>query len=259
MTMRDIRPIREHEATAFLRLLCDVFSLDYYRAENIFFNEPMFSLDRKWALFEGTEMLSILTTVPLEFGWGKAIGIAGVATVPERRGEGLAAMLLERALKASAKNGEKSAFLFARDPRLYERLGFQVIDAVIRSKVLDSLDDHRSRILTFEEVQRIYDDWASRSPDRLRRDERRWRYWRWNLRVCTAASDGYVCVEGGTIRECVANTVPDQWGVGGDAEWFGLSSMAKSCNLNLTDLRQELLFMGRNTPGCPQMFLTDQF
>jgi len=256
--LRDIRPIREHEAATFLKLLCDVFSLDYHRAESIFFNEPMFSLDRKWALFEGKEMLSILTTVPLEFGWGRAIGIAGVATAESRRGEGLAALLLERALSASAKNGEEAAFLFAKDPRLYRRLGFEVLDDVIRAKIVDSTNDHRARILPFEEVKRIYDDWSSRSPNRLRRDEQRWRYWRWNLRVCTSASDGYVCVEGGTIRECVANTVPDSWGVG-DAEWFGLSTMANACNLNLASPKHELYFMGRKGCGCPQMFLTDQF
>lgn len=257
--MREIRPIREHEATTFLRLLCDVFALDYHRAESIFFNEPMFSLDRKWALFDGKEMLSILTTVPMEFGWGKAIGIAGVATVESRRGEGLAALLLERAMASSAKNGEEAAYLFAKDPRLYQRLGFEILDEVVRGKIDDSKNDHRARILTFEEVQRIYDDWASQSPDRLRRDERRWRYWRWNLRVCTAASDGYVCVEGGTIRECVANTIPEQWGVGNDAEWFGLSTMASACHVNVKNPKRELYFMGRYSPSCPQMYLTDQF
>lgn len=257
--MRDIRPIREHEATTFLKVLCDVFGLDYRRAESIFFNEPMFSLDRKWALFEGKEMLSILTTVPLEFGWGKAIGIAGVATVEPRRGEGLAALLLERALAASAKNGEKAAFLFARDPRLYERLGFKVLDHAVRAKIDEPADGRKARILSFEEVRRIYDDWASRSDDRLRRDEQRWRYWRWNLRVCAEASDGYVCVEGGTVRECVANTVPERWGVGRETEWFGLASMARACRLSLKEPKNELLFMGRNAPACPQMFLTDQF
>lgn len=257
--MRDIRPIREHEAKPFLRLLCDVFSLDYHRAESIFFNEPMFNLDRKWALFDGQEMLSILTTVPLEFGWGKAIGIAGVATVESRRREGLGAMLLERALSASAKSGEEAAFLFAKDQRLYERLGFQVIDEVVRAKIDESTNDHHARILTFDDVQRIYNDWAQKSPDRLRRDERRWQYWRWNLRVCTAVNDGYVCVEGGTIRECVANDVPHQWGVGRDTEWFGLASVAEACNLSLRGRKHELHFMGYKCPSPPQMYLTDQF
>lgn len=257
--MRDIRPIKDYEAKEFLRLLCDVFSLDYHRAESIFFNEPMFSLERKWAVFEGGEMLSILTTVPLEFGWGKAIGIAGVATKEERRGEGLGAALLERVLAASEKNGEGAALLFAKDERLYGRLGFKTVDEVIRAKIIETTNDCHAPILSFDQVQDIYNDWASRSPGRLRRDEQRWRYWRWNLRVCTAVNDGYVCVEGGTIRECVANTLPEQWGVGKDTEWFGLASMAKACRLNLSSVKHELHFMAYKCESVPQMYLTDQF
>ena len=84
--MTEIRPVRPDEAEAFLELLCDVFSLDLNRAYDVFFSEPLFDLDRKWALFEGREMVSILTTTPLIFGWGRAA--MAVASAAGRRWEG---------------------------------------------------------------------------------------------------------------------------------------------------------------------------
>ena len=79
--MTEIRPIRLDETDAFLRILCTVFELDFFRAQGLFREEPLFDIDRKWALFERGEMVSILTTTPLIFGWGKANGIAGVAAL----------------------------------------------------------------------------------------------------------------------------------------------------------------------------------
>jgi hypothetical protein len=58
----EIRTIHESEGETFLRLMCGVFGLDFNRAYDVFFTEPLFDLDRKWALFEGNEMVSILTT-----------------------------------------------------------------------------------------------------------------------------------------------------------------------------------------------------
>ncbi|PNA17660.1 hypothetical protein C1X78_26005, partial [Pseudomonas sp. MPR-R1B] len=89
-----------------------------------------FDLDRKWALFEGGEMVSVLTTTPLLFGWGPAIGIAGVATAVNRRREGHAGRLIEQVLRAAARDGEGPALLLAKDVALYERLGFEPIDRV---------------------------------------------------------------------------------------------------------------------------------
>jgi GNAT superfamily N-acetyltransferase len=257
--MRDIRPIKESEAPTFLHVLCDVFELDYSRAERVFFSEPLFDLNRKWALFDGKDMISILTTVPLEFGWGNAIGIAGVATLSERRREGLGACLLERVLKESKKNQEGVAYLFAHDPRLYERIGFSIADEVIRGKIDEKTNDHHAPILGYEEVRSIYDQWALGHADRLRRNERRWKYWLWNLRVCTAVSDGYVCIEGGVVRECVANTIPERWGIGNQIEWFGLKSMAEFSGLTVKEPLFDTYLMRYGSDQCPQMFLTDQF
>ena len=266
----EIRPIRAGEAESFLRLLCDVFGLDFGRAHRIFFTEPMFDLNRKWALFDGEEILSILTNVSLEFGWGKAIGIAGVATRVDRQNEGLASKLLHAVLAQAEKDGEAGALLFAKEPTLYARAGFQIMDQVIRGPIESSSErsefrDPRSeiespfKILDFQQVQDRYDHWSLQGPNRLRRDDRRWGYWRWNLRVCTEFGDGYLCSEAGLVRECVVSHPVKTWPLPAGAEWLGLESMAAEIGIPLQTQEHELHLMARNVPACPQMFMTDQF
>jgi GNAT superfamily N-acetyltransferase len=255
----EIRPIRAGEAETFLRLLCSVFELDYARAHRIFFIEPLFDLNRKWALFEDGEMRSILTTVMLEFGWGRAIGIAGVATMVEHQGKKLASHLLEEVIKTAAAGGEKGALLFARNPTLYERQGFAVLDQVVRGPIEATKEREPFGLLDFQEIQDRYNLWALQDPNRLRRDDKRWGYWRWNLRVCTAFEDGYLCTDGGVVRECVLDQSAKEWPLAQGTEWLGLASMAKHLGVPLQNTNQELHLMGRNIPALPQMFMTDQF
>jgi len=257
--MTDIRPVRDHEAEDFLRLLCDVFDLDFERARAIFFNEPLYDLHRKWALFEGPEMVSILTTVPLQFGWGRAIGIAGVATRADRQREGHAGRLVEKVLRESAKAGEESALLFARDIKLYSRLGFEVIDEVVRASIDSQPEDGMSDMVSFDEVQALYDAWAEHHPDRLRRDSRRWQFWKWNLRICTPLAGGYLCHEGRTIRECILRHPVDTWRLPPDTDWLGTRFMASQLGIPLKNPEAELNFMAYNLRRTPQIFMTDQF
>ncbi len=257
--MTEIRPIRESEAESFLDLLCQVFDLDFARAKSIFFTEPLFDLSRKWALIDGNKIVSILTTVPLEFGWGRSIGIAGVATAAERQGEGLAAKLLERVIKESEQVGEKGVLLFARDTRLYERVGFHVLDEVLRGPIDSDPEVEVPRCLDFDEVRLIYDRWAHSSPQRLRRDELRWKYWKWNLRVSTPIQDGYLCFEGGVIREVVTCEAALDWQLPPGTEWFGLASMSAAAGVRLLSSTMDLYLMGRGIPALPEFFMTDQF
>lgn len=254
----EIRPVKADEADAFLRLLCEVFGLDYARAHRIFFSEPMFDLQRKWALFDSGVIVSILTTVPLEFGWGRAIGIAGVATLESRRGEGLANKLLSRVLSESEKVGEKGALLFARQPELYGRVGFSVLDEVVRGPVQAPREEATPDVLEYEEVVARYETWACSSPHHLRRDQRRWNYWKWNFRMCTAFGDGYMCSEGGSLRECCF-TPPVEWRVPVQTEWVGLKGLAEHLQVPLGRAEHDLYFMGRGIPTPPRMFMTDQF
>ena len=256
--MTEIRPIREAEAEAFLRLLCDVFSLDYNRAYDVFFAEPLFDLRRKWALFEGQEMVSILTTTPLTFGWGRAVGIAGVATQPDRRAEGHATRLLQRVLRESEKAGEGAALLFARDASLYERNGFEALDRVIRAPLTLGVDEPADS-LSPEEVRAQYDAWAEQHPDRLRRDDRRWRYWNWHYRIAWPFGDGYMCYEPGVLREALFTPGATSLPLPAETEFLGTTLIADQLELPVHDPVVDLYLMGRAVPGVPQMFMTDQF
>jgi predicted N-acetyltransferase YhbS len=257
--MIEIRTIREQEADSFLQLLCCVFDLDYPRAHSIFFTEPLFDLSRKWALFDCGRIVSILTTVPLEFGWGRAVGIAGVATALERQGEGLAGSLLSQVVAASAGAGEAAVMLFAKDTRLYERAGFQLIDQVLRGPIVAETEREVPMAIEFDQVRTLYDQWSRADDNRLRRGDLRWKYWKWNLRVCTPVNDGYLCFEGGVIREVVMSGPLTHWELPLNSEWLGLGSMADRLGLRVLSPATDLHLMGLNVPSQPQFFMTDQF
>lgn len=257
--MIEIRPIREPEAEPFLELLCDVFDLDYPRAHSIFFTEPLYDLERKWALFDSEQIVSILTTVPLEFGWGHAIGIAGVATAKDRQGEGLAARLLSQVMLESERRNEGAVMLFARDRRLYERVGFEMIDQVVRGPIKCIPEREVPLSMDFDTVKAMYVAWAEADANRLRRDGLRWKYWKWNLRVCTPFHEGYLCFEGGIVREVVLNRPSPAWELPLDTEWLGLESVAKQLDVELLETSNDLHLMGYKVPSHPQFFMTDQF
>lgn len=257
--MTEIRPIKESEAEAFLSLLCKVFELDFNLAYDIFFTEPMFDLNRKWAIIEGQEIVSVLTTTPLEFGWGKAVGIAGVATHPDRRNEGYGRRLIERVLRDSERAGEEAAMLFATDLRLYESLGFEGLDRVVRGPITSLPLEVDLPTYDFAELRARYDAWASEHPDRLRRDDRRWRYWQWNYRDSMAFGDGYLSLENETVREVLNTSLLKKWPVPRGTEWLGTSFMTDQLEVPLGAVNVPMYLMGRNVPGQPQFFMTDQF
>jgi GNAT superfamily N-acetyltransferase len=254
-----IRPIKVEEGPEFLALMCNVFDLEVSRAQTVFYNEPLFDLDRKWALIENGEIVSILTTVPLVFGWGRGFGIAGVATRPDRRGRGYASMLLDHVCRYSENNGEPAAYLFAHDTGVYERNGFAVVDTVIRGSIERIGELKIPPTLNGETVEARYAAWCAKDPNRLRRDDQRWRYWRWSLRVCTEFGDGYLCSEGSAIREVVIDQpVAAPWETP-EVEWIGLESMTRTLGIPLRDRHFELHVMSRNAPPGLTMFMTDQF
>jgi GNAT superfamily N-acetyltransferase len=258
--MIEIRPILAKEADEFLRLLCHVFELDYGRAKDIFYSEPLFDLQRKWGLFKHEKLVSILTTVPLEFGSLRAIGIAGVATLPEERGNGLARRLLNEVVERAYHRGETGALLFATRKEMYEQAGFEGLDVVERA-VVASRADLPDSLVTLEQarVEQVYAHWASQHPMRLRRDARRWKYWSWNFRMCRSFGSGYLCVEPSLFREGVVMEPAQTWPVDPGTEWFGLRSMRRDLGVSVLNPRTELFLMGRGFDQTPQMFMTDQF
>jgi hypothetical protein len=239
--------------------MCTAFSLDFSRARSVFFTEPYYNLDRKWALFDTGRMVSVLTTTPLLFGWGNAVGIAGVATELSSKRLGHAARLIEHVLEASVAAGEGPAVLFARDPRLYERVGFGTVDFVMRGQLPSHESWEFQSPMRTDEVQSIYTAWSEKDADRLRRDERRWALWDWNFRVCSRYSDGYLASEPGALREAIFTSQPEPLPLPDEAEWFGQTRISEMLELPLQEPVQELHLMTRSCPGVPQMFMTDQF
>ena len=258
--MTEIRPIREAEAEDFLGLLCDVFGLDFDRAQGLFHEDPMFDLRRKWALWEGQEMVSVLTTTPLEFGWGRAYGVAGVATRESRRGEGHAGKLLERVHKESERRGEGAGLLFAKELGLYERLGFEPLDRVVRAPLATTAETSIPPEMHVEEVRAMYAAWADGHPDRLRRDRPRWTLWKWHFRQCNPFADGYLCYENDTLREGLWSQPQAALPLPMGSEWFGTTLVADMLEIPVAAPPViDLYLMGRNVPGVPQLFMTDQF
>lgn len=257
--MTVIRPIESNEAAAFLHLLCEVFNLDVGRAESIFYSEPFFDLNRKWALFENGQMRSILTTVPLEFGDGPAFGIAGVATLAAHQKRGLAGRLLQAVLNHAQDSGEPRALLFAHEIGVYERCGFRVLDHVIRAPIEPSATHDEFDLMPFTDVETLYTAWSQRDPMRLRRKGKRWDFWKWNLRICSHVPGGYVCQEGDMVRECVFEAPLQTWPMTTPVEWYGLRSLANELQLPLGPAKEELIYMGVGFDSVPKMFMTDQF
>jgi hypothetical protein len=204
-------------------------------------------------------MTSILTTSALEFGWGRAMGIAGVATLPEVLRKGRATTLLEAVLDYGAKSGEPAALLFAHREAVYSRVGFRRVDDVLRGEVKVCDFELADAPLTREQVGAMYDVWAASSPGRLRRTESRWKAWNWSFKACEPVSDGYVCIEPLLCREAVISTAMDAWPLAPSTEWIGLTSVTKALNVPLKDARRDLIVMARNFPHAPEMFMTDQF
>ena len=255
--MREIRTIRKNEATVFLKLLCNVFKLDYKRAKNAFFSEPFYELDRKWAYFENSKIIACLTTVPLLFGDGQATGIAGVATTPERRGGGVATALLKEVLKRGKENDEERALLFATKENLYKKAGFSSLDRVVTQVLAPGNIDLERKKMKQTELKRIYGAWAAENPRRLQRDDRRWRFWNWNKKTVYVQPGGYTCYEFGRVREMLPDFLPLP--ITDRAEWYGLFSMGERLGVPLNDPRQEMILMGYDFDYVPEMFLSDQF
>lgn len=256
----ECRTIRNEEANGFLHLLCEVFELDFDRASTVFYSEPFYDLDRKYALFRGGEMVSILTTTPLEFGIGNCVGIAGVGTRQNERGRGYAERLLDFALADSAEKGQDKALLFAHQETVYRRLGFETIDLVVRGR-LNCVDKPQSvHSLDFEEVKSKYAKWEDGDSRWLKRDERRWKHWQWVYRSCEPAGDnGYFCYEPMLCREAVVYEKLEQWPLVDGAEWLGLRSVTDSLGVPLLSSSDHLLYMARGFDQIPSMFMTDQF
>lgn len=256
--MITVRPIVEAESRPFLALMCDVFDLDPERAAPLYYSEPGYSHSTRWGLFDGDHLVSGLSATPLTFGIGRAIGIAGVATEEAARREGCAGRLILTVLQAAGDAGFDGALLFSKRSGLYERIGFEELDQVVKGPIAGR-DDPDAPTIALSEARARYDAWSAADPLRLRRDEHAWARWSSRLRVCSEFNDGYLCWEVDQVREAVCSRPPEVWPVPDGTEWFGLRSMANQLALPLSEASVELSLMACGFRAVPQMYMTDQF
>lgn len=254
----ECRPVHASEMEAFVALMCRAFKLEAARTRGALENDPLHDLNRKWALFVGEKMCSILTLVPLEFGWGRAFGIAGVATDPADQRQGYAKKLMLTALDSPLFAGSP-AFLFAENPLIYGSIGFDIVDQIIEGDLAASGEPAVRELLTHDEVALIYDSWALGDLNRLRRDEARWQLWRWNLRLCTRWGDGYLCHEDPHVREFSLIPSRERFPVASGTSWIGLKSMTERYQIPIELIGPQMSLMARGVTKAPEMFMTDQF
>jgi len=249
------------EADRFLEILCEVFELSVTRAAPVFFNEPSFDLSRKWVGFKDGEMVTILTSTPLVFDYQaqkRAMGIAGVATLVQHQGKGYASELMNCILEFGRNNGEPRALLFAKNPALYQSLGFKIIDEIVEGPIENQGEDELHDDMEIHDIEKCYEEFSSGKENWLVRDELRWNVWKWSVRCCQPAPGGYLCHEGMTIREAITS-LSTPWPIGKGMNWIGLKSVTESLIIPTTPAPQGSYLMGIGLDFTPQMFLTDQF
>jgi hypothetical protein len=230
--------------------------LDHGRARTAFFSEPYFALDRKWAYFKEGKIVSILTVVPVEFGDGKGIGIAGVATTEDHRGEGFAGELLNTVCIHYSANDAGRALLFARAESLYLKAGFRELDKVFVQPLAPGRAGHPKPV-DRNIVRSTYNAWAEADDHRLRRDDARWNYWSWTFRTPLALNGGYFCYETNRIREIIPTY--ERLPISDMVDFYGTAEVAKNIGVELTNPTVDLLLMGRHFDYVPQIMMTDQF
>jgi predicted acetyltransferase len=122
-----------------------------------------------------------------------AIGIAGVAVAPEARGDGLARLLMEEALREVASEGVPISILYASTQSLYRQVGFEQAGHRFRIRIPLSqigLRERGGRIISLDDshapsVSRCYERFAREFNGTLDRGPYSWK------RVCETRGDRY--------------------------------------------------------------------
>ena len=122
----EIRPLRTSELEQAWELDRDAFHAKPSGRERFLRLDPA----RAIGAFEGERLIALCFTHPLaqHFG-GRAVpmgGLASVAVVPDRRGEGLATRVCREALQAMRARGEAISTLYPASTQLYRALGWEV-------------------------------------------------------------------------------------------------------------------------------------
>ena len=127
----NISAVREDELEDMLRVLCLAFQMPFEAALPIFLADTNSLLDNKRVMREDGKIVSCLTIIPaycrvrgVSF---RTAGIAGVATRPDKQGQGCASLLLRNTLAYCRDQGYAFAGLFPVASPYYRKFGFAAV------------------------------------------------------------------------------------------------------------------------------------
>src|SRR5919197_1052522 len=153
--MVDIRPPEDSDRDAIAYLASLSFNVPLARARRL---APELRLDRYLCAYEGKRLIATTQAHDLEQWFGgrplRMAGIASVATIPERRGTGVASLLLEESLRTARDTGFTVSALFPATVPVYRRLGYEFGGVFVSHEVaLRSLHSMGSSDVKLEELE----------------------------------------------------------------------------------------------------------
>lgn len=182
----EIRQLHAEEFEASLSLSEYAFQYKVagnQRAEN----KLKFKPERVWGIFEDGTLGAKLTLLPLEvYIQGRAVpmgGIAGVATWPENRRQGLVAKLLKHTLQTMNETGQTISLLHPFLIPFYRKFGWEVYCEYKKYSIPASNFPLKIEIpgkikrdsSDMKDLEQLYDQFAMRYNGTLKRDQKWWR------------------------------------------------------------------------------------
>jgi predicted N-acetyltransferase YhbS len=250
----ELRTLTAPKFDQYVALLCESFGYpDKTHVSAILSQDPCFELDNVLCIFKGKKLISAVTTTVLQFGDYPAIGLSSVITAPAHRGKGYATKLVREAVTIAQNGGIDRALVFAKTTKLYEKIGFKLLDSCITGQI-DCPEPLAERPLEERFARMLYDNWATGHPDRLRRSDEQWAKHRWLPAVCLYQAAGYArLTRTGKVHE-VVNVGAHQYSLPMGSQWVGLASMADALSIPLLDRTHTEYLLGIGFERAPQFF-----
>jgi len=171
----EIRPLTFADAPQSRRLSLEAFG---------FPRDPLPDLDETtwlrpgmsaWGAFEGDRLLAKVINRAYDSWFGgttiATAGIAGVAVVSERRGEGLLGDLFDAVLAEARAGGAAISTLYPTAPGIYRRFGYELVGGLLTLEIpTASLATvrpgsgvvlRRATAADFDAIRAVYDRWAA--------------------------------------------------------------------------------------------------
>ena len=199
----EIRALRPSELEQAWELDRDAFHVPSERREALLRRDPA----RMLGAFDGARLIAMTHTYEMaQYFGGRAVpmgGLASVAVVPDRRGEGLGRQVCTAALRAMRERGQVISSLYPATPGLYRGLGWELGGTYVWSKLvptaLHSLPAPARRALrpaslAEPALRACYARVAAGTPGYLERDAAWWQrlaaFWHDRSIYVVASEDG---------------------------------------------------------------------